>query len=212
MAPTPNTLTTFWLVASNLATSLAWSRVLFMTIATISDLSSGKADQGLSSSAHEDSLIRVTNFALWISFVEIFNCVAGFTRSPLPAVVLFSCTRIGVEKFVAPFIPISSWQHLLTLFVWSLGDTIRFGSFAVITAVPTITIAKSIRFTVGPVLFPIGAFGEMMMVVLVASNGRPAAYIAAALWPVCFYPMMKQLLKQRRKHFQPKGEKQVKSM
>ncbi|KAL3910318.1 MAG: hypothetical protein SGILL_007740, partial [Bacillariaceae sp.] len=63
-------------------------------------------------------------------------------------------------------------------------------------------VAKTVRFILGPILFPIGAFGEMMMVVAAARDGRPKAYIAAALWPVFFYPMMKQLLKQRRKHFQ----------
>jgi Protein tyrosine phosphatase-like protein, PTPLA len=159
-----------------------------------------------------DDVRRSTSLALWISLVEVFNCVAGFTRSPLPAVLLFSFTRLGVENIVGPLLPCTSWQHLLTVFSWSLGDTIRFGSFAINTMDPTVTLAKSVRFTIGPILFPLGAFGEMMMVVLVASRGRPAVYVAAALWPVFFYPMMRQLLAQRRKHFQPKGKKEVKAI
>jgi Protein tyrosine phosphatase-like protein, PTPLA len=120
-----------------------------------------------------------------------------------------------VEKLVAPLIPCSSWQHLITVFSWSLGDTIRFGTFALNTASPSWQFTKSIRFTVGPILFPIGALGEMMMVVAAAHDGRPKAYIAAALWPVFFYPMMKQLLKQRRKHFESIQEgrkKQIKAV
>jgi hypothetical protein len=74
---------------------------------------------------------------------------------------------------------------------------------------------KSIRFTVGPILFPIGAGGEFLMVVLAATGRRPKLFIAAALWPIFFYPMMKQLLKQKRKHFQQQGKdrkKQIKAV
>jgi Protein tyrosine phosphatase-like protein, PTPLA len=153
-------------------------------------------------------LSSAINNALMISFVEVVNCMLGCTKSPLMAVLLFSCTRMGVEKWVASQIPCRSWQHLLTVSCWAAGDTIRFGSLAAVTADPTLTIAKSIRFSVGPVLFPIGAGGEMLMVILAASsNDRPMLYVAAALWPVFFYPMMVQLLKQRRKHFQSNKDK-----
>jgi hypothetical protein len=122
---------------------------------------------------------------------------------------------MGVEKLIAPLIECNSWQHLMTVTSWSLGDTIRFGSFAINTYNPQITIMKSIRFTVGPILFPIGAGGEFLMVVLAATGRRPKLFIAAALWPIFFYPMMKQLLKQRRKHFQQQGKdrkKQIKAV
>jgi hypothetical protein len=39
------------------------------------------------------------------------------------------------------------------------------------------------------------------MVLLAAKDGRPGLYVAASLWPLFFYPLMKQLLKQRAKHF-----------
>ena len=67
----------------------------------------------------------------------------------------------------------------------------------------------------GPFLFPIGALaGEMMMVILAGSlNEKPILYGAASLWPVFFYPMFQQLLKQRRKHFQSKTKKkEIKSV
>jgi len=197
-----------WLVTSNLVTALAWLRVLLTVATNFFSLQ----DAGLS--VCSDALTPATHLALWISLVEIFNCLTGFTRSPLPAVLLFSGTRLGVEKLVAPSIPCGSWQHLLTVSCWSLGDTIRFGTFAVNTADPNIVAAKSLRFTVGPVLFPIGAFGEMTMVVAAASEkGQPGLYIAAALWPVFFYPMMQQLLKQRRKHFSSgEKKKQIKAV
>ena len=187
-----------WLVASNFITSAAWGRVAFLI-----------ALYGLNeeSASCSDVIVPATRLALGISFVEVLNCILGLTRSPILAVLLFSCTRAGVELLVAPLIPCESWQHLLTVSMWGIGDLVRFGCFTVDTAKPGIRAVKSIRFTVGPILFPIGAFGEMMMVILAASDGRPALYVAAALWPVSFYPMMQQLLKQRRKHFYPKDKK-----
>lgn len=199
---------TIWLTASNLITALAWGRVATIVLTTgFGELSNAE------STVCEETLGPAVKLALMISFVEIFNSIAGFTRSPLAAVLLFSCTRAGVEYLVAPLIPCGSWQHILTVGMWGLGDMVRFGCLAVHTAFPSIGLAKSIRFTVGPILFPIGASGEMFMVILAASNNRPTLYVAAALWPVFFYPMMQQLLKQRRKHFQPKDKKkQIKSV
>jgi hypothetical protein len=160
-----------------------------------------------------DVLSPALRLALGISFVEVFNSIAGFTRSPLPAVLLISCTRAGVELLVGPLIPCGSWQHVLTATMWGFGDMVRFGCFAIASAAPDVHLVKSVRYTVGPILFPIGTFAEMMMVILAASDGRPMIYLAAALWPVFFYPMMQQLLKQRRKHFEPKEKKkQIKAV
>jgi hypothetical protein len=193
---------TIWLTASNLITAVVWGRVVLIVLTTgFGELSNTE------STACAETLAPAVKMALMISFVEIFNSIAGFTRSPLAAVLLFSCTRAGVEYLVAPLIPCGSWQHILTVSMWGLGDLVRFGCLAVHTAFPSIGVAKSIRFTVGPILFPIGASGEMFMVILAASHGLPMLYVAAALWPVFFYPMMQQLLKQRRKHFQPKDKK-----
>jgi hypothetical protein len=195
--------TKYWMVGSNLVTAVAWCRVFLIIVTHFSKLVTNSDDDCLR------VLSPATNWALYISMMEIVNCLAGFTRSPLPAVLLFSCTRLGVEKIVSPLIPCNSWQHLMTVASWSLGDTVRFGSFAVNTANPNVRVAKTIRFMLGPILFPIGAFGEMMMVIAI---GQPKAYVAAALWPVFFYPMMKQLLKQRRKHFEEGPTKKKKAI
>lgn len=198
-----------WLTASNLITATAWGRVVWIILMA----GVGEVLQPESTVCTE-RLTPAVRTALIISFVEIVNSVLGLTRSPLAAVLLFSCTRAGVEYLVAPLIPCGSWQHILTVSMWGLGDFVRFGCFAVDTAIPGIRLVKSIRFTVGPILFPIGASGEMFMVILAGYlNQRPILYAAAALWPVFFYPMMQQLLKQRRKHFQPKDTtKQIKSV
>ena len=202
-------LGSLWLAASNFITAAARGRVaLIVVAATFGDLSSSE------SNICSTTLVPAVKLALIISFIEIFNCLVGLTRSPLLAVLLFSCTRAGVEYLVTPIIPCDSWQHILTVFMWGLGDLIRFGCLGMITLFPEAQMFKSIRFTVAPVLFPIGATGEMLMVILAGSvNNRPMLYVAAALWPVFFYPMMQQLLKQRRKHFQPKGKtKEIKSV
>lgn len=199
---------TIWLTACNLITAAAWGRVAIIVLTNGLGVLANEQ-----SAICEERLVPSVRMALMISFVEIFNSVTGFTRSPLAAVLLFSSTRAGVEYLVAPLIPCGSWQHVLTVAMWGLGDMVRFGCFAIDTAFPGIRMVKSIRFTVGPILFPIGASGEMFMVILAASKGRQLLYAAAALWPVFFYPMMQQLLKQRRKHFAPKNKKkEIKSV
>ena len=192
-----------WLVATNVVISASWGRVLLII------LSEGWSSLESDDSACLDVLGPPLKFALGVSFLELFNCIVGLTRSPIAAVVLFSCTRLGVELLTAPLIPCGSWQHLITAGTWSLGDLVRFACFAIDTAIPGMFWVKSIRFTLGPILFPIGALaGEMMMVIRAGSDhNRPILYAAAALWPVFFYPMMRQLLKQRRKHFNSKKEK-----
>jgi Protein tyrosine phosphatase-like protein, PTPLA len=138
-------------------------------------------------------------------FLELFNAMLGSTRSNPRQVLLFCVVRAGVEYLVAPHLPsCSQWQHLMTVFLWSLGDTIRFGCFFLDSMVPGGNFAKSVRYTVGPVLFPLGALGEMLMVIALAQHtGNKLLYAAAMLWPVGFYPLMKQLLKQRRKFLHP---------
>jgi hypothetical protein len=198
-----------WLVATNVVISASWGRVLLIILSNLSSL-------GSDDSVCLDVLGPPLKFALAVSFLEIFNCTVGLTRSPIAAVVLFSCTRMGVELLTAPLIPCGSWQHILTAGTWSLGDLVRFACFAIDTAIPGMFWVKSIRFTVGPILFPIGGLaGEMMMVIRAGSdNNRPILYAAAALWPFFFYPMMQQLLKQRRKHFNSKNlnKKGIKSV
>lgn len=198
-----------WLAASNFITAAAWGRVAWTVLAIgAEELANPESD------ACSATLVPTVKVALMVSFIEIFNSVLGFTRSPLFAVILFSCTRAGVEYLVEPLIPCGSWQHLLTISMWGFGDFVRFGCLGMVTLFPKARIFKSIRFTIGPVMFPIGAGGEMFMVILAASlNDRPMLYFPAALWPVFFYPMMLQLLKQRRKHFAPVDKKkEIKSV
>jgi hypothetical protein len=200
-----------WLLMTNATMMIAWARTLRVLYRNFDSIVDGTG----SSDVCLGILTDYTKLALIISFFEVTNAGMGFTRSKAQFVLLFAVVRMGVELLVAPLLPCNCWQHLLTVFCWSLGDTIRFGCFVLDSLVPGGTLAKSVRYTVGPLLFPFGAGGEMLMVVAAASNGRPLLYLAAALWPAGFYPLMKQLLRQRRKHFAkqtPKKEKEFKSV
>ena len=176
--------------------AIGWARVLKVYWdhgpATLSDPES---------SVCQDTLTPAVLLALYLSFLELFSAVIGATRSKPHQVLLFALVRFGVQVLAAPLLPCQAWQHLLTLLCWGLGDTVRFSCFAVDVLFPKGYIAKAIRYTVGPIIFPFGATGEMLMVVAVAQDGRPMAYLAALLWPVGFYPLFTQLLKQRRKFF-----------
>jgi hypothetical protein len=203
-----------WLLMTNATMMIAWARALRVMYRNSDSLLASSAD-GTSSDVCQGILTDYTKLALIISFFEVTNAGMGFTRSKANFTLLFAVIRIGVELLVAPLIPCNSWQHLLTVFCWSLGDTVRFGCFVLDQLVPGGTLAKSVRYTVGPMLFPFGAGGEMLMVVAAAADGRPLLYLAAALWPVGFYPLWKQLLRQRRKHFAkqlPKKEQEMKSV
>jgi hypothetical protein len=149
----------------------------------------------------EERLTPALSLALYLSFLELFNALVGVTKSKPHQVLLFSIVRFGVEMLAAPLLPCGSWQHLLTVFCWSSGDTVRFFCFAWDNLVPGGRMAKAVRYTVGPLLFPFGALGEMLMVIAAAQDGRPKMYIAALLWPAGFYPLFTQLLKQRKKFF-----------
>lgn len=81
---------------------------------------------------------------------------------------------------------------------------------AMITSINTI---KYIRYTMGPILFPLGVIGEICMLARAAmtvsttTTTTAASYycysillwIVVLLWPFGFYPLMIQLLKQRQK-------------
>ena len=204
----PPLLKQAWLMTTNFVIAVMWARA-FSTGLTVGWMAlssrSGNDEQESSSSVDNiclDDLGGSVKVALYASFLELFSSLLGITRSPIWAVGLFSCVRFGVEKLVAPMVPCTSWEHLLTVIVWGLGDTIRFGCFAMLSVFPGATMLKSIRFTISPLLFPVGAALEMLMVIRAGSeNHKPILYVAASLWPICFYPMMQQLMRQRRKHF-----------
>jgi very-long-chain (3R)-3-hydroxyacyl-CoA dehydratase len=188
-----------WLIASNCAVMMGWVRVLVNVLWTT-------ATDDPSSHSCEVGLTRALRMALLLSFVEVWNALVGVTRSKPLQVLLFAMVRFGVEHWVAPLQShCAAWPHLLTVACWSLGDSIRFGCFAMDNMVSGGSVwAKSVRYTIGPILFPVGFAGEMLMVLAAAPSrstptARYAMYGAAILWPVGFYPLYTQLLRQRRK-------------
>lgn len=170
-----------------------------------------------------DNILRPALFvALAVSaVVEVSTSATGLTKSNILQVLLFASVRTGTEYWLAPLVGCGSFPHLFTALCWSIGEVVRFGCFAMDQAAMSDTntkgsrLAKSIRYSVGPVLFPLGAGGEMSMAIYAGHlHGQPMLYAAASLWPLGFYPLMKQLLKQRRKHFEAstKKEKVIKSI
>jgi hypothetical protein len=158
-------------------------------------------------------LSRPLRFALIISFLEVSNALLGVTRSQPQQVALFAIIRASIEGIVAPMLvqECPHPSHLITVFCWSCGDSIRFFCFLSDVLFGGIW-AKTIRYTVGPILFPVGTLGEMWMVLAAANRQsndkvRYAMYGAASLWPAGFYPLFKQLLKQRRKFFSQETKK-----
>lgn len=195
--PLTLTLTRIWLILSNAVMMLGWANVLFFTPIF-------RTDTGC-----DLSLTPRVRLALGLSLLELVNAVTKCTRSKPHHVLLFAVIRLGVEVLVTPAVGCVSWQHLATVLCWSVGDTVRFGCFCCdhIMSSST-TLPKRIRYTVGPFLFPFGALGEMLMVVQAGRGRTPpssyagyAIYGAAALWPLGFYPLYTQLLRQRNKYF-----------
>lgn len=197
----------FVLVSTNTVTCLAWLRVLWVTVAV-----PGWGGISGSDEVCTTYLQPALATALLVSMVELATAILGLTRSKPIQVLLFAAVRTGTERLVTPLIGCSSWPHLFTALCWSLGEVVRFGCFAADGLRPHQSLAKSIRYSVGPVLFPLGAAGEMLMVIHAARHGRPSLYLAAMLWPVGFYPLMNQLLRQRRKHFGPKAKPEIKQI
>ena len=195
------------LVTTNLVMFAGWAHVIYVFVtAGLDNLSDFKSE------ICEDRLRPALYMALTVSAIELLTCMIGLTRSNPIQVLLFASVRAGVEILITPLIGCGAWQHLFTALCWSLGDSVRFACFTLDGIVPGGTLAKSIRYTFGPIMFPLGTAGEMFMVIRAAMNGRPILYLAAALWPAGFYPLMKQLLKQRRKHFAPKKKPEFKSV
>lgn len=197
-----------WMLMSNFVMFFSWASVLRIFYRQFHALQ----DDSLAVCA--DKLLPALATAVVASFLEFFNASAGLTRSNPLFVLLFAVVRASVELLAAPLLPTCSHPiHLFTAFCWSLGDTIRFGCFLLDILVPNARLAKMIRYTVGPILFPFGAAGEMLLVGSVAYyRGWKALYVVAALWPAGFYPLMKQLLRQRRKFFATKEGAKIKAV
>ena len=189
------------LFLSNASMQLAWAKVLLIIIQGCFN------NDGFTADFCEGQLRSSLQTALLLAGIEFLNSLLKFTKSKPHQVLLFSSVRFGVEYWTAPLLPCSK-AHLWTVTIWALGDVIRCGCFAMetgwvllVSSKPPPTWIRSIRYTAGPILFPLGAGGEMAMVLLAAWEGRPKLYLAAALWPLGFYPLMTQLLRQRKKHF-----------
>jgi Protein tyrosine phosphatase-like protein, PTPLA len=196
-------MTQGWLIVTNALMMLAWASVLVFLIGskstTLLNYNQDVCDASISS---------CIKLALYISFLELFNSIIGVTKSKPQQVLLFSIIRFGVETIVTPQLKFgcSSWQHIFTVICWSFGDTIRFGCFLFDIILTRSKVAKSIRYTIGPILFPLGTMGEMLMVIAVANQAevlrnKILIFGAASLWPVGFFYLFKQLLRQRRKFF-----------
>lgn len=239
------TIRQVWLILTNAIMMLSWAQLLvtlsmsflfdpngeinfvshFERIVTSygieNDSSNSNSNQQLHTSITTcvETITPKVQWAVTISFLEVLNSFLGITKSKLLQVLLFSTIRFGVEWIVTPYIlpgQCVSWQHIVTLYCWSLGDTIRFGCFLLDAFFSTATspqlhrisiFAKMIRYTVGPILFPLGTIGEMFMVLAVANNttnvkNKLLIYGALSLWPIGFYQLFTQLLRQRQKFFQ----------
>mmetsp|Transcript_2900 Transcript_2900/g.4020 ORF Transcript_2900/g.4020 Transcript_2900/m.4020 type:complete len:210 (-) Transcript_2900:1174-1803(-) len=153
--------------------------------------------------------------AIVTSFLEGVNAVMGVTKSNPANVIMFVVVRAGVEFLAAPALPCDCMQHLFTAACWGFGEMCRFGCFTVDGIMGGSDTAKSIRYTVGPVAFFCGAFGEWLMVIQVLRTGNPdrSALVTAFIvfcvmaWPIGFVSLFKQLLKQRKKHFKAQANK-----
>lgn len=194
-----DTLSRMWTLFTNSTMMIAWARVLKIIL---HNYPFDKECNAL--------LTPVLTMALYLGFLEFWNALLGVTRSKPAQTLLFSVVRAGVELLVAPHLPCHTPLHIFTATCWAAGDTIRFGCFLLDQLVPGARLAKYIRYTVGPILFPFGALGEMLMVIQLGNESQNwYLYVAASLWPLGFYPLMKQLLKQRRKFMDQAKEKKV---
>lgn len=145
------------LVLSNAAMMVSWLRVCLLFVT-----------RGWNSLEEEEMCQSVLRpallIALGVSFLELANALVGFTRSKPLQVLLFATVRLGVEVLLSPLMPCGAWQHLTVALCWSLGEIVRFGCFAVYSLIPSLsTTVKSVRYTVGPIMFPIGEGGALKM-------------------------------------------------
>ena len=191
-----------WLLASNMAMLMSWAKVLKLFLHNWRALAAPLAGP----TATNICLTRLTpalQMAVGMSGLEFFNAMVGYTRSKPQYVLLFCVIRAAVELLVAPLLTptcTNRW-HLFTAFCWSLGDTIRFFCFVMDVMVPGgSNVFKHVRYTVGPLVFPLGAAGEMIMVATLGyQRNWPVLYVVAALWVAGFYPLFMSLLANRRK-------------
>lgn len=197
-----------WLLTSNAAMLMGWAKVLKLFLHHWRQILTPVLGPSHICLSRLDPALRS---AVITSFLEFLNAMVGLTRSKPHYVLLFCVIRASVELLVAPMLsPICNnpW-HLWTVLCWSLGDTIRFFCFVMDAMVPGGSVFKRIRYTVGPIMFPLGAAGEMAMVAVLAYQRHwYVLYIVAALWIVGFYPLFVSLLANRKKFLKTLKEKE----
>ena len=189
-----------------------WVHVLILLLQLFS------VEPNLQESFAITSLKPVLSRAIVTSFLEVFNATMGFTRSKPSNVIMFVVVRAGVEYLASPLLPYNCWQHLLAATCWACGEMVRFGCFTIDSLVGGSDTAKSVRYTVGPAAFACGTLGEWTMVITLAltNDTEQSIYAKAFLWycvvswPIGFSKLFKQLIKQRRKHFQNLAQKTAK--
>lgn len=184
---------------------MGWGRVLMELI------SLGSANRLLEEQSCHDQLYLTVVRALLLSTIELLHCMVGLTRSKPLFVLMFLLVRGGVEYFAGPYgyfnyVTCTQWEHLYTVSCWSIGEFIRFSCFTV-AEMSSSSLPKSIRYIVGPIAFPLGAIGEMLMLKSLADHPSTKAehkiwiWILISLWPFGFAVLMKQLLAQKKKYF-----------
>mmetsp|Transcript_4099 Transcript_4099/g.5381 ORF Transcript_4099/g.5381 Transcript_4099/m.5381 type:complete len:263 (+) Transcript_4099:185-973(+) len=193
-----------YLIFSNGTMMIAWARVLRVIVRNRWEGLQDEFSEAATGSKCLGLLTPALHLAIAISFMEVFNASVGLTRSKPHLSLMFCSVRAFAETVVAPRLShCGIWSHLFTATCWSLGDMIRFGCFLLDLMVPGGTLAKSVRYNVGPIMFPLGALGELLMVgTYSVQTGQWFLLVAAVIaWPIGVYPLMNQLLKQRSKFF-----------
>jgi hypothetical protein len=196
------------LVSGNTLMAIGWGRVLQVLITL------GTANLLFEEQPCHDRLYPAVIRALLLSTVEFVHCTLGLTRSKPLFVLLFLVVRGGVQYFAGPngyFDYVAScaqWPYVYTVSCWSIGEFLRFGCFTVAeTSSSMSSLSKSMRYIVGPIAFPLGAFGEMLMLKSLADHPstqprhKILVWTLISLWPFGFAILMKQLLAQKKKHF-----------
>lgn len=150
-----------------------------------------------------------TLFCTVASLVEVLQALLGWTKTkPLNAAV-FVVGRGFIALYIARFaVNFHSLAFLLTATFWSIGESVRFFCFALSTVQPSLRInLMHIRYTVGPILFPLGFIGEMCMLVqIVLSDFNILVLVITMMWPFGFIPLLQSLLRQRKKFLTKKSE------
>lgn len=155
--------------------------------------------RALMSGCDYDAMQFVIDLSIALSGLELLHSFIGLTKTKPQSVALFVGARAFIGLYVCRMFPCST-AYMLTALAWGCGETVRLGCFAVDSVLPSRTV-KTVRYTVGPLCFPMGSFGEWVLLINAAMLGRDRGmWILVVGWPIGFAALMKQLLAQRVKH------------